>query len=110
LVSAKAGGHQPDHCDLDEVFGVGGAAHGEDPVAPDAVNLDVSWLASPDLPALVVLARLHVVACRGGRSLWLHGASSELIELLELVGLREIVHLCPSVGRSGDRFGHAPRS
>ena len=26
MVFGKAGGHQPDHCDLDEVFGVGGAA------------------------------------------------------------------------------------
>jgi hypothetical protein len=81
--------------------------HGEDPVPRDAVDLDVSWLVSPDLPAIDVLLRLHVVACRGGRSLWLHGASRELVELLELVGLREIVHLCPCVGQRGPFRPHA---
>jgi hypothetical protein len=74
------------------------------------VNLDVSWLVSPDLLAIDLLARLHVVACRSGRALWLHGASSELVELLEFLGLREIVHLCPCLGRSGGRFGHPPQS
>jgi hypothetical protein len=79
------------------------ASYGDDPVARNAVDVDVSWLVSPDLPAIDVLARLQVVGRRCGRPLWLHGATTELVELLELVGLREIVHLCPCAGRSGDR-------
>jgi hypothetical protein len=75
----------------------GRSPHGEDPVPRVAVDLDVSWPVSPDMPAIDVLARLHVVACRDGRSLWLHGASRGLVELLDLAGLREIVHLCARV-------------
>ncbi len=33
-----------------------------------------------------------------GQSVWLHGATCEIVELVELVGPREIVHLCPSCG------------
>lgn len=84
--------------------------HGENLVKADAVDIDVSWLISPDLQAIDVLARLHVVAYRSGRSLWLHGASGPLIELFELVGLRETVHLCPCVSRIGNRFGHMPQN
>jgi hypothetical protein len=55
-----------------------------------------------------VLARLHVVACRDGRSLCLHGATGELIDLLDLVGLRQIVHLCPCTTRGRDRPSRPP--
>ena len=80
----------------------------DSPAPGRAVDLDVSWLVSPDLPAIDVLARLHVLACRGGCSLWLHGATDELVELLELVGLGGIVHLCPCTGRDGARLRHPP--
>jgi hypothetical protein len=82
--------------------------HCEALVVRDAVNLDVSWLLSPDLPAIDVIARLHVVACRRDRQLWLHGATCELIELLELVGLRDIMHLCPCGHLNADHLAQRP--
>jgi ABC-type transporter Mla MlaB component len=60
-----------------------------------AVDLDVSWLVPADLGAVDALARLHVVAARRGCRLRLHGADSGLAELVELVGLGGILHLCP---------------
>jgi STAS domain len=65
------------------------------PRSQDRVDLDVSWLTSPDLSIIDVLAHLHVIACRRNRALWLHGATAELVELVDLVGLSETVHLCP---------------
>jgi hypothetical protein len=79
-----------------------------DPTSREAVDLDVSRLVSPDLMTVDALARLHLDANRAGRSLWLHGASRELGELLELVGLREVVHLCPCLGGGGDRVWRVP--
>jgi ABC-type transporter Mla MlaB component len=61
----------------------------------DAVDLDVSWLVPADLSAVDALARLRLAASRCGRSLRLHGADGGLAELLELVGLSDILHLCP---------------
>jgi ABC-type transporter Mla MlaB component len=81
---------------------------GDDPVPGNAVDLNVSWLASADLSAIDVLIRLHVVARHCGRSLWLHGATSELVELFELVGLREIIYLCPCGSLCGDRSRQSP--
>jgi hypothetical protein len=60
-----------------------------------AAHVDVSWLVPADLAAVDALARLHLAAARCGRSLWLHGADVGLVELLELVGLAQILHLCP---------------
>ena len=62
------------------------------------VGLDVSWLAAGDLAAVDALARLQVVAARRGRRLRLHGADGGLAELVELVGLREVLQLCPKCG------------
>jgi hypothetical protein len=59
------------------------------------VDLDVSWLVPADLGAVDALARLQVVASRCGRWLRLHGADGGLAELLEFVGLCDVVHLCP---------------
>jgi ABC-type transporter Mla MlaB component len=60
----------------------------------DGVDLDVSWLAAPDLTAIDALVRLHIVTHRCGRTLRLHDMPSELVELLELVGLRDVLHVC----------------
>jgi ABC-type transporter Mla MlaB component len=60
-----------------------------------AVDLDVSWLESADLDAVDALARLHVVALRCGRSIRLHHVHRGLAELLELLGLDDVLHLCP---------------
>jgi ABC-type transporter Mla MlaB component len=59
------------------------------------VELDVSWLAPVDLGAVDALARLHLAAARRGRSLRLHGAGTGLVTLLELVGLDDVLGLCP---------------
>jgi ABC-type transporter Mla MlaB component len=60
----------------------------------NGVDLDVSWLAAPDLTAIDALVRLHIVTHRCGRTLRLHDMPSELVELLELVGLRDVLHVC----------------
>jgi hypothetical protein len=60
----------------------------------DVVDLDVSWLVPADLRVVDAIARLQVVASRcGGRPL-LHGADGGLVELLEFVGLADVLHLC----------------
>jgi ABC-type transporter Mla MlaB component len=58
------------------------------------VDLDVSWLVQADLGAVDALARLQVAASRCGRWLELHGADGGLVELLEFVGLGDVVHMC----------------
>lgn len=65
------------------------------PEGDGAVDLDVSWLVPADLGAVDALARLHVVAARCGCRLRLHGADGGLAELVELVGLGDVLHLCP---------------
>jgi ABC-type transporter Mla MlaB component len=60
-----------------------------------AVDLDVSWLVPADIGAVDALARLHVVAARRGCRLRLHGADRGLAELVELVGLGDVLDLCP---------------
>jgi ABC-type transporter Mla MlaB component len=76
-----------------------------DDLRPDRgiVDLDVSWLVPADLDAVDALARLQVAASRRGHRLQLHGANGGLAELLELVGLGDVVHLCPSCGWCGPR-------
>ena len=59
------------------------------------VDLDVSWLVPADLGAVDALARLQIAASRCGWWLQFHGANGGLVELVELVGLGEIMHLCP---------------
>jgi hypothetical protein len=58
-------------------------------------HLDVSWMVSADLCAVDALARLQLVALRRGRSLEIHGADGTLADLLELLGLDAVVHVCP---------------
>jgi hypothetical protein len=65
------------------------------------VGLDVSWLVPADLAAVDALARLHVVASRRGWRLQLHGADGGLAELVALVGLAEVVGLCPGCSATG---------
>ena len=57
----------------------------------DAIICDVSWIARPDATAVDALARLQLTAQRAGRNLLLVGASSELVELLELSGLAQVL-------------------
>jgi hypothetical protein len=58
------------------------------------VDLDVSWLVPPDLNAIDALARLQVVVSRCGGLLRLHGLSGGLAELIDFVGLGDVIHLC----------------
>jgi hypothetical protein len=69
-----------------------------EPVASAAdriVDLDVSWLLPADLDAIAALARFQVAASRCGWWLQFHGADGGLVELIEFVGLGDVVHLCP---------------
>ena len=59
------------------------------------VHLDVSWMVPADLCAVDVLARLQLVALQRGRSLELHGADRDLVDLLEFVGLEAVIRVCP---------------
>ena len=59
------------------------------------VDLDVSWLVPSDLDAIDALARLQVVVSRCGGLLRLHGVDGGLAELLEFVGLSDVLDLCP---------------
>ena len=83
------------------------ASPGSSDTAPSAptdcdriVDLDVSWLVRADLTAVDALARLQLVAVRRAHRLKLHGANQELADVLELVGLGEIVQLCPRCSSS----------
>lgn len=68
------------------------------------VDLDISWLVPADLAAVDALARLQVTATRCGRALRLHGARGGLPELLEFLGLVDVVRLCECCDRrAGDR-------
>jgi STAS domain len=75
---------------------LGAPSNGSPPTraAGDVVDLDVSWLLPADLSAVDALARLQVAASLCGRRLVLHGADGGLAELLEFVGLGDVVHRC----------------
>ena len=57
------------------------------------VIVDVSALADPDELALDALVRLQLAARRMGASIRLHGACGELADLLDLVGLSDVLPL-----------------
>jgi hypothetical protein len=59
------------------------------------VDLDASWLVPADLDAVDALARLQVAVSRCGCRLLLHGVNGGLAELLDFVGLSDVVHVCP---------------
>jgi hypothetical protein len=65
------------------------------PAARHVVDLEVSWLVPSDLSAVDALARLQVAVSRCGRVLQLHRVDGGLAELLEFVGLRDVMNLCP---------------
>jgi hypothetical protein len=71
--------------------------------ASDRVDLDVAWLVPPDLGAVDALARLQLAARRRGCWLQLHSADGGLTELLEFVGLGDVVHLCRCCGSPARR-------
>ncbi|MDQ3897703.1 MAG: hypothetical protein M3326_10775 [Actinomycetota bacterium] len=60
----------------------------------------------PDLDLVDEVARLQLAARRLGCTIWLDHACPDLVELLELVGLRPVVG--PSGPESGGRRGGRP--
>ena len=65
----------------------------------DAVFVcDVGALVEPDVAAVDALARLQLAARRSGCRITLQGVAPEMGDLLELMGLTEIL---PCDGRSG---------
>ena len=60
----------------------------------DTVVCDLSTLGGSDAGTVDALARLQLTARRLGRQIRLRHASSELQELLVLMGLREVLPLC----------------
>jgi ABC-type transporter Mla MlaB component len=58
---------------------------------------DVGGLAHADAATVDALARLQLAARRLGWSIRLRNASDELRELLELMGLGEVVPCCPEL-------------
>jgi STAS domain-containing protein len=68
------------------------------------VVCDVSALMDPDAATIDALARLQLTARRLGQQLRLRHASSELKDLLALVGLVEALPLCAELG-PGRPFG-----
>ena len=71
------------------------AAPSAAPAGGQVVDLDVSWLVPADLDAVDALARLQVAVSRRGRRLLLHRVNGGLAELLDFVGLSDVVHECP---------------
>jgi hypothetical protein len=76
------------------------------PKSNHVVDLDVSWLAPADLCAVDALARLQVAVTRCGCRLLLHGADGGLVELLEFVGLADVMHLCACCAGSCNAANH----
>ena len=62
------------------------------------VVCDVGAFTSPDASSIDGLARLQLAARRQGCQIEFRGARSELIGLLDLVGLREVLPMCGELG------------
>jgi hypothetical protein len=78
------------------------------------IDLEVSWLVPSDLSAVDMLARLHVAVSRYGCVLRLHRVEGGLAELLDFVGLSDVMNLCPCHGpgcrAAGPDAGEPPPS
>jgi hypothetical protein len=71
----------------------------------DLATWPFCWRGRPGLEAVDELARLQLVAGRLGCSIRLRGACVELCELLDLVGLSDLV--LGDIGRRAQREGDA---
>jgi ABC-type transporter Mla MlaB component len=71
----------------------------------DLVICDVAALSGADACTVDAIARLQLTARRQGRHLRLRGASSELRELLRLMGMGGLVPCCGDLG--GEVLGQA---
>lgn len=64
----------------------------------ELVDCDVRALVDPDAATVDALARLQLTARRLGRRVRLRHACGELQDLLVLMGLSEVVPVCPASG------------
>ena len=64
----------------------------------ECVLCDVGALIDPDAATVDALARLQLTAQRLGRDVRVRHASVALVELLDLVGLSDVVRLCVESG------------
>jgi ABC-type transporter Mla MlaB component len=61
---------------------------------PDVVICDLAVSITPETETVDALARLQLTARRSGAKLTIQDASDQLRELLEFVGLDDVVELC----------------
>lgn len=59
------------------------------------VILDVGGVTGGDIATVDALARLRLLASRLGRTAWLRHVAPELLELIELVGLSDVLRVEP---------------
>jgi hypothetical protein len=69
----------------------------------EVVVCDVGALVSPDAVTVDALARLQLTARRVGRRVLLLHADRELVDLLDLVGLANVVPLCSDLSLESGR-------
>ena len=92
VVSLGAATQRPDVALLcDQVQGWLGTA------GPRVVICDVNAVARPDIGTVDALARMQLTARRNGGELRLRAPSRMLLQLLGLVGLRDVLPLHPGV-------------
>lgn len=70
------------------------ARTGPSPAADPRVDVDLSWLVAADLAAVDVVARLCLAAVQRGHTVCLHGVDARLNDLLDLVGLHDVLQVC----------------
>ena len=73
------------------------------PPAKAALICDVSAIVDPDLGVVDRLARLKLAAQRAHRRLRVEGASRDLVDLLELVGVWEVLLTIEPGGKTEER-------
>ena len=73
----------------------------------EPIVCDVGAVAEPDAVTVDALARLQLTARRSGREFGIRHASSELEELLDLMGLAAVIHAAPA---QASRRGGRPKS
>ncbi len=76
---------------------------GPEQVRARALVCDVSELTNPDLAVVDALARLQLAASRRGCPIRLCGASRQLRDLLQLMGLRHVLGCGEMVGQTEKR-------
>ena len=62
----------------------------------EVLVVDLGWLRRADAGAVDTLSRLQLAAKRGGRELRLRHAGDELLELIDFMGLGEVLRVEPS--------------